>query len=158
MSKKRVVTSPESKSELAKTEAGLEQMTPEVAQIIRELPESKKKPILQALIMKQSHSGPLPDGDTIKIYSEVIPNGGDRLMLTVEKQLDHRIDMENKGLIRTFNQSSTGQWMGFGIAMFFGLIAWDLARNNHDVAASILGTIDLVALVAVFVTGRFRKK
>lgn len=88
----------------------------------------------------------MPDGETIKVYSEVIPNGDDRLMKTVEVQLEHRIEIE--GVKRTFNQSSTGQWMGFGIAIMFGLAAWDLAKSGHDVTATIIGVVDLVALVA----------
>ena len=99
----------------------------------------------------------LPDGESIRIYDEVIPNGGDRLMSTVEKQLDHRIDIEKQALKGLFNQSSTGQWMGFAIAIIFGFIAWDLAKAGFTVAASILGTVDLVALVTVFITGKLTK-
>ncbi|MEO2070789.1 MAG: DUF2335 domain-containing protein [Zunongwangia sp.] len=129
----------------------------DVAEIINKLPKEDRKVITRVLSVKQTYSGPLPDGENIRIYNEVIPNGGDRLMSTVEKQLDHRIDMENKGLSRSFNQSSTGQWMGFAIAIVFGIIAWDLAKSGFTVAASILGTVDLVALVAVFITGRSSK-
>ncbi len=106
---------------------------------------------------KKYYSGSLPDGESIRIYDDVIPNGGDRLMSTVEKQLDHRIEIENTGVNRTFNQSSTGQWMGFVIALVFGLIAWDLANSGFTVVASILGTVDIVALVAIFITGKLSK-
>jgi uncharacterized membrane protein len=100
----------------------------------------------------------LPDGETIRIYSEVIPNGGDRLMANVEKQTDHRIGIEVIGVKRSFNQSSTGQWMGLFIALLFGLIAWDLAKSGQPWVAGVLGTVDLVALVTVFITGRSSKK
>jgi uncharacterized membrane protein len=99
----------------------------------------------------------LPDGENIKIYDAVIPNGGDRLMSTVEKQLDHRIEIENIGVKRTFNQSSTALWMGFAVAIIFGLIAWDLAKAGQTVVASILGTVDLVALVTIFIVGKSGK-
>jgi hypothetical protein len=59
---------------------------------------------------------------------------------------------------RTFNQSSTGQWMAFGLAIFFGIVAWDLARNGHEAIAGIIAGIDLTGLVAVFITGRILKK
>lgn len=153
--------SPPSKKEqvIKKEDSDLsENVTSEVAEVIRGLPTEEKKTIIRALAVKQSHSGPLPDGDTIRIYSEVIPNGGDRLMSTVERQLEHRFTIENIGVRRTFNQSSTGQWMGFGIAIVFGLIAWDLAKSGHEVVASILGTVDLVALVAIFITGKSQNK
>jgi hypothetical protein len=48
--------------------------------------------------------------------------------------------------------------MAFVIAIVFGLIAWDLAKSGHDTAAAIIGGIDLVGLVAVFITGRVVKK
>ena len=73
-------------------------------------------------------------------------------MKTVEKQLVHRIEMEKNCAIRTFNQHSTGQWMGFYIAIAFGFIAWDLAMKGHAVVASVLGGFDLAALVAVFIS------
>jgi len=75
-------------------------------------------------------------------------------MSTIEKQLDHRIEIEKIGVKRSFNQSSTGQWMGFAIAIVFGFIAWDLAKAVFTVAASILGTVDLVA---IFITGKLSK-
>lgn len=135
-----------------------EGITVEVAEVIKGLPEEKQQTLIRALAVKKQYSGPLPDGDSIKIYNEVIPNGGDRLMSSVEKQLNHRIDVEKIGVRRSFNQSSTGQWMGFSIAIVFGLIAWDLAKSGQTVVASILGTVDLVALVAIFITGKLSKK
>ncbi len=127
----------------------------ELATVLKTLPEEKQKVIIQALtITQQHHSGPLPDAETIRTYNEVIPNGGDRLMSTVENQLNHRITIEKDGVKRTFNQSSTGQWMAFIIAVVFGVIAWDLSKTGHELSAQILGSFDLVALVAVFVTGK----
>lgn len=118
---------------------------------IKSLPPKSQQLILQAISVSKSHSGPLPDSETIKIYNEVIPNGGDRLMSTVEKQVEHRITLENIGLKRSFNQSSTGQWIGFIIALFFGYLSYDLIVKGHELAGTIIGSIDLVSLVAVFV-------
>lgn len=134
-----------------------EEIPVEVAEVIKDLPKEKQKTVIKALAVRSHYSGPLPDGESIRIYNEVIPSGGDRLMSTVEKQLAHRIDIEKTGVKRSFNQSSTGQWMGFAIAIIFGFIAWDLAKAGFTVAASILGTVDLVALVAVFITGKLTK-
>lgn len=117
------------------------------------MPKEKRSILIEALIAKQ-HSGPLPDGETLRIYNEVIPDGGNRLMKTVEKQLDHRISIEKDAEKRTFNQNGVGQVMAFIIAILFGLIAWDLAKRGHDTTAMVLGGADLVALVAVFITGK----
>jgi len=135
-----------------------EEFPTEVAEVIKELPKEKQQTLIKALSVRKHYSGPLPDGESIRIYNEVIPNGGDRLMSTVEKQLEHRIEIEKKGVKRSFNQSSTGQWMGFTIAIFFGVIAWDLAKSGYPVTASILGIVDIVALVAIFITGKVTRK
>jgi len=159
VSKRKPLSSSNQKPQVANEKVdNSEEIPVEVAQVIKGLPKEKQLPLIRALSVKKHYSGPLPDGESIKIYNDVIPNGGDRLMATVEKQLDHRIDVENIGVRRTFNQSSTGQWMGFFIAIVFGVIAWDLAKSGQTVVASILGTVDLVALVAIFITGTFSKK
>lgn len=145
------------KSEILKLEELESQLTPEVATAIKALPKDKQQVIVRALTI-QRHSGPLPDGETLRIYSEVIPDGGNRVMATVETQLIHRIDLEKESVKRSYNQSSTGQWMAFFIAIVFGVIAWDLAKSGQEVTASIIGGIDLVGLVAVFITGRVAKK
>jgi hypothetical protein len=47
-----------------------------------------------------------------------------------------------------------GQLFGFLIAMLFLGASTAVVLAGHDVAGTILGTIDLVALVTVFVVGR----
>lgn len=134
-----------------------EVIPPEVAKVIKGLPKEKQQVLIRALSI-QHRSGPLPSSDEIKVYAEVIPNGGDRLMSTVETQLNHRIDIEKSSVKRSYNQSSTGQWMAFFLALFFGAISWDLAKNGQTTAASIIGAVDIVGLVAVFITGRVKKR
>ncbi len=120
VSKRKPLSSSNQKPQVANEKVdNSEEIPVEVAQVIKGLPKEKQLPLIRALSVKKHYSGPLPDGESIKIYNDVIPNGGDRLMATVEKQLDHRIDVENIGVRRTFNQSSTGQWMGFFIAIVF---------------------------------------
>ena len=125
----------------------------EVATVIKTLPTEQKNIMLKAFVQR-THFGPLPDGESIKIYGEVIPNGGDRLMKNVEKQLDHRIAIENKGVKRSLNQNSTGQWMAFIIAIIFGIIGWDLIRSGHEMSGMFFGGVDILGLVTVFITGK----
>jgi uncharacterized membrane protein len=131
----------------------------EVATLLKGIPEDKQKLLIRALTVSISqHTGPLPNGETLTIYNQQIPNGGDRIMTTVERQLEHRITLESTGVRRSFNQSSTGQWMAFGIAIFFGLVAWDLAKSDKEVVAGIIGGIDIIGLVTVFIVGNYKKK
>jgi uncharacterized membrane protein len=71
-------------SQLQKKTSNNEEDIPlEVAEVIKDLPKEKQKTLISALAISKHHSGPLPDGNSIRIYNEVIPDGGDRLMNTV---------------------------------------------------------------------------
>lgn len=122
MTKGNPTTPPNKKHQvISKDKETTDEIPIEIAEVIKDLPEEKKQTLIKAWSVKKHYSGPLPDGESIKIYDEVIPNGGDRLMSTVEKQLDHRIEIEKTGVKRSFNQSSTGQWMGFLLLLFLAL-------------------------------------
>lgn len=43
---------------------------------------------------------------------------------------------------------------GFAVAVLFLVVSAWLISNDHDVAGAVLGSVDLVALTAVFVLGR----
>ncbi len=47
-----------------------------------------------------------------------------------------------------------GLFLGFFISMAFLYAAYNLTAKGHDVAGIILGTVDLVALVSIFVLGK----
>jgi uncharacterized membrane protein len=132
----------------------------DIQNALQAVPSDQRKTLarLISLIISRQHHGPLPDGETIKVYNKEISEGGNRLMKLVEMQTSHRIDIEKYGARRSFNQSYLGQWMGFGIAIFFGLVAWDLAKNDHEVSATLIGTVDLASLVALFYLGKKSEK
>jgi hypothetical protein len=80
---------------LAKVEKRLTEIDPKVFEGI---PKLKKQQIIRSLFvtMHKTHIGPLPDPETLTEYSAIIPEGAERIMRMAEKQLDHRMKMENK--------------------------------------------------------------
>ncbi|MGO2103477.1 MAG: DUF2335 domain-containing protein [Psychroflexus halocasei] len=46
------------------------------------------------LIQEKSHSGPLPDAETLVRYDSVIPEGAYRIMKMAENQQNHRISIK----------------------------------------------------------------
>lgn len=140
------------------------------ARTLLSLPEEERSILFQRLVVSRQHSGPLPDGDTIQVYAQVIPNGGERLMRQVELESEHRkkmelehvglekesLEIDKKGVNRTLNQRSTGQWMGFALALVFGFMAFYLITHGFETSGIILGSVDLVSLVGVFVLREFR--
>jgi hypothetical protein len=71
---------------------------------------------------------------------------------TASDLVHHQMDMESRREAR----ADRGMWFAFVIALsFLGVSGW-LISGSHDVGGTILGSVDLVALVAVFITGRRR--
>ena len=94
-------------------------------------------------------AGPLPPPDTVKAYAEVNPGFPERIFALAESSLAHRQAMDRGRSWR----SAAGLVAGVVIALsFLGVAAW-LISSGHGVFGTILGSIDLVALVSVFVLG-----
>jgi uncharacterized membrane protein len=75
-------------------------------------PKRKKellKSISITMIQEKSHSGPLPDAETLIKYDSVIPNGADRIMKMAENQQEHRMIIEKKIIFEQSSQSKLGQ-------------------------------------------------
>jgi uncharacterized membrane protein len=106
-------------------------------------------------------SGPLPAPDELAAYGQVSPDLVDRIVKMAEKQADHRRQMERDVLALEKLELQTeaklaqrGQLFGLIIGIV-ALIASGVAfAFNHEVGGTILGSADLIGLVAVFVLGR----
>lgn len=75
-------------------------------------------------------------------------------MKTVETQQEHRIAIEKISVDRSFDEAKLGQIFGFIIALAFLIASTYIIAIGQPVAGTILGAVDLVTLVAVFVYGR----
>ncbi len=93
---------------LAKVEKQLTDFDPT---IFEGIPKLKKQQIIKSLVvtMHKTHIGPLPDPETLSEYDAIIPNGAERIMQMAEKQLEHRLKMENKVISGQMQQSNIGQ-------------------------------------------------
>lgn len=119
----------------------------------------KKHQILKgfAFTMQRVHIGPLPDPETLREYSALIPNGAERIMAMAEKQQDHRISLEKKVISGQILQSNIGQFLAF----FIGIAALSAATycsvNGHEFTGVALGVGGLTGLVTAFIQGRKRQ-
>jgi uncharacterized membrane protein len=135
-----------------------EPIAEEIEEILGEEVAPEKRAAIKGLLVSYSrmHQGPLPDATTIAAYNTHIPNGGERVMAMAEKEQAHRMEMDKLVFKKSCNQSLRGQWMGFIISLLFVGAGTFLIHENHDVAgASIIGG-SMVAIVALFLTGRWR--
>lgn len=141
---------------LSKIEKKLVEVDPKIFEGIT---KQKKQQIIKSLVvtMHKTHIGPLPDAQTLSEYSVLIPDGANRIMLMAEKQLEHRMRMENKVVGGQMIQSNIGQFLAF----FIGIAALGAATycivQGHEWAGSILGVGGLTGLVTAFIRGRSRQ-
>lgn len=146
--------------ELKELEKKLGSLNPE---IFKGVDQKKKLEILSSisvtLIQEKSHSGPLPDSQTLIEYNSVIPNGADRIMKMAEKQQEHRMLIESKVIKSQSLQSILGQIFGLLIGLVGICSGTFLAYSGETVVGSIIAGGTVVSLVSVFVIGKnFQKR
>ncbi|SMC53312.1 DUF2335 domain-containing protein [Pedobacter nyackensis] len=129
-------------------------------ELFKNIPHDKRTRIIRsvAISMKKTHSGPIPDPATLASYNEIIPNGAERIMAMAEKQSDHRIAMESKVITSQQNQSGRGQHYAFIIAILVLLASFICIFTGHGIEGTIIGTLDLVSLVTIFIVGKQYQK
>ena len=67
------------------------------------------KAVIQQISYSEFYQGPLPSPKDMKGYQEINPDFPDRIMQMTEKQLDHKIAMEQKALNAGIQSALRGQ-------------------------------------------------
>jgi uncharacterized membrane protein len=123
---------------------------------------AKKNEILRSFaivsVHERTHSGPIPDAETLEKYDSVIPNGADRIMKMAENQSEHRISIEKKVVGSQSMQSIIGQIFGFLTGLFGIGCGTFLAYSGESTVGGVIAGGTVVSLVSVFVLGRKRQK
>ena len=131
-------------------------------EIFKGVSPKKKMEILHSIssfsIHQRSHSGPLPDAETLIKYDSVIPNGADRIMKMAEIQQSHRMNMEDIVIRSQSNQSKLGQIFGLIIGIIGILSGTYLASKGEATVGGIIAGGTVVSLVSVFVIGKTIQK
>ena len=99
------------------------------------------------------HSGPLPHPEVLRQYDALIPNGADRILRLVEKQSEHRMELEKKVVYSDARRADWGVVAGILVAsggMGFG---YALLIHGLAVQASVFAGGTIAALVGTFVYG-----
>lgn len=116
------------------------------------------KPEFQAVVRKEVFSGPLPPPKVLAGYDKIVDGAAERILAMAEKEQNHRHGMDRSAIEGEISKDKRGQRYGFAIAIFFGIAALILGLTGQPWLGGILGTVDLVALVTVFVLGHSREE
>lgn len=143
-------------------EAKLEAIALKEDPIWKSLPKDVKPKVLMLVrqfAYKQTIvSGPLPASDELAKYEQIAPGAANRLITLVEHQSSHRISIETFVIKWQQIQSFIGQFLGFLIALAFLVGSVYTVVHGFAIAGTIIGSLDLVGLVTVFVLGRSAQK
>lgn len=100
-------------------------------------------------------SGPLPSPEILVQYNNAVPGAAERIIAMAEHDFAHLQSMEKMHLSAYYQDRRLGQIFGFSIAVLALGGSVFLAFTGHESTASIIGGTTLVALVSIFVVGRF---
>lgn len=137
----------------------VESITKQNPRLFNGIAKNKKEEIVRAfsigfMHIQKSHSGPLPDPDTLEQYSKIIDNGAERIMVMAEKEQSFRHSYNEKIATTHLNQIGRGQWFGFILSLLGiggGIYLAFLGKDTAGVAVIITS---IVALVGAFVFGK----
>ncbi len=104
-------------------------------------------------IVAMSYSGPLPHPDDLERYGEIVTGGAERILVLLEQQTAHRIEMEKIVVTTDAKRQSRGMIFGFIVALVGLGGSIFLGYKGAQVAAGILGGGTLASLVYTFVIG-----
>ena len=71
-----------------------------------------------------------------------------------QKELDHRIAMDKVTIPEQLKQARSGQIFAFIIALTFLAASFILVLLGHGIYGMIIGSVNLVALVTIFVLNK----
>lgn len=121
-----------------------------------------KQILLRVVSISESTAGPLPHPDFLRQYGKLIPDGAERIMSMAEQEQRHRHGRETReqALIETaelhdYTITKRGQLFGLSICVIVVMAAGGFAFMGQPGLAALLMGLDLVALAAVFVAGRY---
>lgn len=138
-----------------------QQITEEAPEVFKNMPKDKKATLLKAVTkvtVSRMHIGPLPDPETLAAYSNLIPDGANRIMVMAEKEQAHAHLMDKKSLAIKKWMGFIGQIFGFCIGMTVVVGGIFLIYNGFQGWGTTVSLGGLTGLVAVFVYGSRDRK
>ena len=141
------------KIDISQVEKELVQVDPRIFEGVK---EQKKQQIIKSVVLTMSkiHVGPIPDPETLRAYSEIIPNGAERIMAMAEQQASHRMGLEKTVISGQIRQSNTGQFLAFFIGIVALLVAAYCISTGHELGGGIIGATGITGLVTAFIQGK----
>jgi len=87
-------------------------------------------------------------------YVKIIPDGGERIMKMAERQLEHRISVEQRIVSSNSSDSRIGQIFAFLLALTCILSSVYLGISGYTGLAGIIASTTVLSLTTIFIVGK----
>lgn len=140
--------SEEARSETEEIDASFHVIQDTLGRLIRQ-----EMLVVRQELRSELHIGPLPHEKTLEAYERIVPGSARMIFTNFEEQGTHRRQLERYALVSGTYRSFAGLACGLTVTLSFLVIGYLLIKGGHGWEGTVLGTVDLVGLVAVFVYG-----
>ena len=120
--------------------------------------ETVRQIVRREISMSATFSGPLPPPEILIQYNDALPNGAERIIALAERQAEHRMTLERRVIEADIKRANWGLVTGFIVALAGLSASVFLVREGNTAAGTILGGLDLVGLVSVFIYGTVSRR
>jgi len=110
-------------------------------------------------------SGPMPHPEVLEAYNQLVPGAAERILVTFEKETEHRQSLERKTLdaqVEDAKADRSERRLGQIFAFLIGVVAisWGgiAAIKGAEITGGFIGVGGVAALVWVFIRGQTYKQ
>ena len=117
------------------------------------VPHEKSREISRQIVAIAQFAGPIPHPEILRAYETILPGTAERIFTLAEEQSLYRRSMGKSIVEASIRNQIYGTTCGLIVALAGLASAVVLGLHGQPWVAGVIGSIDLVGLVAVFVIG-----
>ena len=119
-------------------------------ELIEFIPEDRREEVISRIVLQEQYSGPLAHPRIVAGYERFAPGSADRILVLVEKQLDHRLKQEDRGQLAAIERDKRAMNRGFVLALALMLLSGFALYLGADLVGFGFVATSVVSLAGVF--------
>lgn len=136
------------------------QVQPQLPRAVNGVPmvQAGSPPNSATAIAASFYSGPIPPPELLESYDRLVPGTAAQILARVEKQSDHRMQLEKLAVKSDVNRANRGLIAAFVLSLAFLVAGARLVHEGHDTAGAAIVGIDIAGLAGAFIYGTSQRK
>lgn len=132
----------------------VEEAFEELKPLLRPGTEDEAEVLLESLIVRESHQGPLPPARELKNYDLALPGAAERIVAMAEREQSHRHGLESTMVNAEADLKKRGQWIALAALVAMLAIVAYFGFLGQAGAGAALGSAIIVGVVVAFLGQR----